>query len=69
MRPLGRRCARPRRRRRSIPFTEAAHNVGGVVPSSWSMDRSFAAGTVASAFAIYLLLIAFSRVIGLRAFS
>lgn len=39
------------------------------MPSSWSMDWSLAAWTVVSALAIYLVLIAFSRVIGPRAFS
>lgn len=39
------------------------------MPSSWLMSWSFAAWTVASALAIYVLLIAFSRVIGPRAFS
>ncbi len=39
------------------------------MPSSWLMDWSFAAWTVGSALAIYVLLIAFSRVIGPRAFS
>ncbi len=39
------------------------------MPSSWLISWSFAAWTVASALAIYVLLIAFSRVIGPRAFS
>lgn len=39
------------------------------VPSSWLMSWSFAAWTVGSALAIYVLLIAFSRLIGPRSFS
>ena len=39
------------------------------MPSSWLISWSFAAWTVASAFAVYLLLIAFSRLIGPRSFS
>lgn len=39
------------------------------MPSSWLMSWSFAAWTVGSGLAIYVLLIAFSRVIGPRSFS
>lgn len=39
------------------------------MPSSWLMDWPFAAWTVLSALAIYVLLILFSRLIGPRAFS
>ena len=39
------------------------------MPATWEMDPPFAAWTVASAFAIYVLLVGFSRLIGPRAFS
>lgn len=39
------------------------------MPSSWLISWSFAAWTIASALAIYLLLIVFSRLIGPRSFS
>ena len=39
------------------------------MPASWEMDWALAAWTVASAFSIYVLLVAFSRLIGPRAFS
>ena len=39
------------------------------MPSSWLISWSFAAWTVASAFAIYLLLIGLSRLMGPRSFS
>lgn len=39
------------------------------VPSSWLISWSFAAWTVTSALAIYVLLIAFSRLMGPRSFS
>lgn len=42
---------------------------GRPVPSSWLMSWSFAAWTIGSSLAIYVLLIAFSRLIGPRAFS
>ena len=42
---------------------------GVCVPASWEMDGAFAAWTLVSAFAIYILLVLLSRLIGPRAFS
>lgn len=39
------------------------------MPEAWEMDWAFAVWTVVSAFAIYVLLVLFSRLIGPRAFS